>query len=123
MGKQHMKHEEGPQEPENLAFNEEQGSYEFDVQDQDSDWEHPADYDTISAGAHHDDSTFDNSNPFVGDEYADLKVLEEEELENNQMQVVDDRILKVSLMDKELAKDEEDYRADLDEEGYPKNDS
>lgn len=123
MGKQKTKQEEGPQEPNNLAYNEEEGSYELDVYDQDADWEHPMDYDTISKGADQDNSTYDDSNPYVGEEYADLKNLQQEELENNQMQVRDDRIVKVSSYDQELAKDEEDNRDDLDEEGYPKNDS
>lgn len=113
--------EEGPADPQDLAYNEKEGSFELDVQDQDPDWDHPMDYDTISEGAEDDDSTYDNSNPYVGEEYADREELQNEELDNNNMRVSDDRILRVSKLDEELSHNAEDDRDDLDEEGYPKN--
>ncbi len=114
--------EQGPQDPQDLAYNEEDDSYELDVNDEDPDWDHPSDYDTISEGAQDDDSTYDDSNPYVGDEYAPLEELREENLDDNGMHIEGDSIVKVSKIDEELAKDEEDLRDDLDEEGYPKND-
>lgn len=113
--------EQGPSDPQDLAYNEEEDSYELDVQDNDPEWEHPMDYDTISEGAQDDDSTYDDSNPYVGEEYADKEDLANEELGDNNMHISDDRILKVSKLDEDLSHNAEDDRDDLDEEGYPKN--
>ncbi|MDR2282037.1 MAG: hypothetical protein LBE37_02450 [Sphingobacterium sp.] len=109
-------------EVNDLAFDEERGSYRLDVDDNDPDWDHPADYDTLSRGAESDVSTYDASNPFVGSEYADLNDLKAEEWENSGMRVTGKGNFKLSKLDKEIAKDEEDRRDDLDEEGYPKRD-
>lgn len=106
-------------EVSDLAFDEEKGSYRFDVEDNDPDWDHPADYDTLSRGAEDDASTYDVSNPFVGSEYSDLDDLKKENLNNLGMRITGKSNLKLSKLDKEIAKDEEDYRDDLDEEGYP----
>ncbi|ULT22600.1 hypothetical protein KUH03_24950 [Sphingobacterium sp. E70] len=97
-------------------------SYELDVDDNDPDYDHPANYDTLSEGAIDDDSTYDNSNPFVGDEYADRENLEEDELEDAHMRIESFKHNRLSPLDKKLAQNEEDLRDDLDEEGYPKND-
>lgn len=108
-------------EVKNLAFDKEKGSYELDVNDNDPDWDHPANYETVSEGAEQDTSEYDSSNPFVGSEYADLEELQEQELEKSGMHITKAKNLKVSKLDKELGKDDEDLRDDLDEEGYPIN--
>lgn len=120
--KKNVEGEDANFEPRDLAYNEEDASYELDVNDKDPDWDHPANYDTLSEGAENDDSTYDSANPYVGDEYADLDELREDSLEDNNMRITDASNLRVSKKDEELAKDEEDYRDDLDAEGYPKND-
>ncbi|MFD2555795.1 hypothetical protein [Sphingobacterium tabacisoli] len=109
-------------EVNDLTYDEEKGSYRFDVDDDDPDWDHPADYDTLSQGAQEDLSTYDVSNPFVGSEYANLDNLKQEDLERSGMRITDKKNFKLSKLDKEISKDEEDYRDDLDEEGYPKRD-
>ncbi|VTP98053.1 MULTISPECIES: hypothetical protein [Sphingobacterium] len=114
--------DQGPRDPNNLAYDSEEDSYELDVNDRDPDWEHPSDYDTISEGAADDDSTYDSANPYVGDEYAPLEELREENLDDNNMHIEGESIVRVSKEDEELSRDAEDYRDDLDEEGYPKND-
>jgi len=114
--------EDYPDMDQNLAFNEELDSYEMDVDDEDPDYDHPANYDTISEGAIDDDSTYDDSNPFVGDEYANRDELKEEDLNNANMRVENIQHERLSPLDKKLAENEEDLRDDLDEEGYPKND-
>ncbi|WP_343564306.1 hypothetical protein [Sphingobacterium sp.] len=111
-----------PDSEQNLAYNDEMESYELDVDDNDPDYDHPADYDTLSEGAIDDDSTYDNSNPFVGDEYADREDLQEDELEDAHMRIETFNHNRLSPLDKKLAQNEEDLRDDLDEEGYPKND-
>ncbi|MDM1294753.1 hypothetical protein HX021_10685 [Sphingobacterium sp. N143] len=113
--------EDYPDMDQDLTFNEELDSYEMDVDDADPDYDHPADYDTISEGAIDDDSTYDDSNPFVGDEYADREELEEEGLEDAHMRIETFKHERLSPLDKKLAENEEDLRDDLDEEGYPKN--
>ncbi|WP_312187498.1 hypothetical protein [Sphingobacterium sp.] len=114
--------EDYPDMDQNLAFNEELDSYEMDVDDEDPDYDHPANYDTISEGAIDDDSTYDDSNPFVGDEYANRDELKEEDLNNANMRIENIQHESLSPLDKKLAENEEDLRDDLDEEGYPKND-
>ncbi len=114
--------DQGPNEPNNLAYNTEEDSYEMDVNDNDPDWDHPMDYDTISEGAVDDDSTYDSSNPYVGEEYASREELLKEDLEDDNMRIEDDDILKLSKLDEELSHNAEDDRDDLDEEGYPLND-
>ena len=111
-----------PDSEQNLAYNKDMDSYELDVDDNDPDYDHPANYDTLSEGAIDDDSTYDNSNPFVGDEYADREDLEEDELEDAHMRIENFKHNRLSPLDKKLAQNEEDLRDDLDEEGYPKND-
>ncbi|MEI2271179.1 hypothetical protein OHD16_03410 [Sphingobacterium sp. ML3W] len=112
-----------PDSEQNLAYNKDMDSYEMDVDDNDPDYDHPANYDTLSEGAIDDDSTYDNSNPFVGDEYADREDLEEDALEDAHMRIESFKHNRLSPLDKKLAQNEEDLRDDLDEEGYPKNDS
>lgn len=114
--------EQGPEEPQDLTYNEQEDSYEMDVSDEDPDWEHPMDYDTISEGAQDDDSTYDEANPFVGEEYAPKDELQEEALQDDQMHIDRGPIVHLSAEDEKLAEDQEDERGDLDEEGYPKKD-
>ena len=53
-----------------LSFDKEKQSYEFDVKGEDKNYDHPMPYETGPTGAVNDDSTFDEANPFVEDEYA-----------------------------------------------------
>ena len=107
-------------EVDGLSFDEEKGSYELDVDDDDPDWDHPADYATISEGAEEDSSRYDNSNPLVGNEYAELDELKEQNLNRSSMHITSEESLKVSKRDEELSQTKEDSRDDLDEEGYRK---
>ena len=104
-----------------LFYNEERGTYELDMADDDPDWDHPADYSTLSLGAEDDNSTYDVSNPFVGSEYSDLENLQEEELEQAHMRIADKRILKTATFDRVISADERTESTDLDQEGYPVN--
>lgn len=107
-------------EVNDLSYDERKGSYKLDVDDNDPDWDHPADYNTLSEGADNDMSTYDVSNPYVGSEYANLDDLKQEDLESLGMRITDKKNLKISKLDRDIAKDEEDFRDDLDEEGYPR---
>jgi len=106
-----------------LSYDKNKNSFEYDVKRTDSDYDHPLNYDTISAGAVNDDSTYDEANPYVGDEYADKDEIVDDELEELGMHVDNEgESVLLSPEDEILGRTEEDYRDDLDEEGYPKND-
>jgi len=108
---------------ENLAYDEVKGSYEFDVKGTNKEYDHPMGYETVAAGAKDDDSTYDEANPYVGDEYARNEEVAEDNLEELGMHVDNGESVRLSPEDEILARTPEDSREDLDEEGYPVNDS
>lgn len=105
-----------------LSYDKQKNSYEYDVKGEEKDYDHPLPYDTISTGAVNDDSTYDEANPYVGNEY-DEDGQVDEQIDGNGMYIDEtgDSVL-LDPTDKLLAQTEEDFRDDLDEEGYPKND-
>ncbi|TDG35224.1 hypothetical protein EZJ43_14085 [Pedobacter changchengzhani] len=107
---------------ENLSFDERKQSYELDVKGDNKDYDHPMGYETVATGAKDDDSTYDNSNPYVGDEYAKDEAIADDELDELGMHVDNGESVKLSSEDEILARTPEDDRDDLDEEGYPVND-
>ena len=107
-----------------LSYNKDKQSYELDVKGPDKDYDHPMPYETVAAGSIDDDSTYDEANPYVGDEYATNHEKAKDKLDELGMHIDNDGdSVKVSKEDEILARTEEDFRDDLDEEGYPKNDS
>ncbi|MES2418383.1 MAG: hypothetical protein V4541_09355 [Bacteroidota bacterium] len=105
-----------------LAFDKDKNSYEFDVKSNVKEYDHPLPYDTTAPNGEDSISTYDEANPYVGDEY-DLAEQAENALEDSAMHI--DRTGKsvnLSPEDSILARTPEDARDDLDEEGYPKND-
>lgn len=105
-----------------LKFNKEENSFEIDVKGEDKNYDHPLPYDTAAPGGEDMNSTYDESNPYIGDEY-DSKEELQNEMESPAMRVEEsDDYIAVDPIDKILAKTPEDLRDDLDEEGYPKND-
>ncbi|WP_113661913.1 hypothetical protein [Pedobacter nanyangensis] len=105
-----------------LSYNKDKNSFEFDVKGEEANYDHPLPYDTSAPNGEDSISTYDESNPYVGNEY-DPHGQVDEQLEDNGMRV-DETGESVLLdpADKILAQTEEDFRDDLDEEGYPKND-
>jgi len=112
-----------PENSENLSYDENKQSYEFDVKGRDRDYDHPMGYETIAAGAVDDDSTYDEANPYVGDEYAKDEDIINKELNELGMHIDYGESVKLSPEDEILARTPEDSRNDLDEEGYPINDT
>ena len=108
---------------ENLAFDEVKQSYGFDVKADDDEYDHPMGYEPVSAGARDDDSTYDEANPYVGDEYASNEDIADDNLEELAMHVDNGESVKLNTEDEILARTPEDDRDDLDEEGYPINDA
>ena len=107
---------------ENLSFDEVKQSYELDVKGDDEDYDHPMGYETVATGAKDDDSTYDEANPYVGDEYASNEDIADDNLEELGMHVDNGESVKLKTEDEILARTPEDDRNDLDEEGYPIND-
>ncbi len=105
-----------------LSYDPEKKSYEYDVPATEKTYDHPVNYETVSTGAVNDDSTYDEANPYVGDEYAQIKDATDDALHEMSMRVEEEDHLKTSVEDQILARTDEDMRDDLDEEGYPKND-
>ena len=112
------------QDFKNLSFDKDKKSYELDVKGADKDYDHPMPYETVAAGSVDDNSTYDEANPYVGDEYATDIEKAQDKLDELGMHVDNDgESVFLSPEDEILGKTEEDYRDDLDEEGYPKNDA
>jgi len=120
--KLHSTTENGEVNKENLSFDERKQSYELDVKGTEPDYDHPMGYETVATGAVDDDSTYDEANPYVGDEYASDDEIADDKLEELGMHVDNGESVKLSAEDEILARTPEDNRDDLDEEGYPIND-
>ncbi|MNJ97549.1 hypothetical protein D3C87_153000 [compost metagenome] len=105
-----------------LSYDKDKNSFEFDVKGEEKDYDHPLPYDTSAPNGEDSISTYDEANPYVGNEY-DEDGQVEEQIDGNAMHIDEtgDSVL-LDPADKLLAQTEEDFRDDLDEEGYPKND-
>lgn len=109
---------------DNLTFNEDEDSFEIDVESEDPDYQHPDPYDTAVKSGSDDNSDYDEANPTAVDEYRRADGQEAESILSNEFGMHIDRgdIVELSPEDEYLARTEEDERGDLDEEGYPKKD-
>lgn len=108
-------------EARNLKYNEEENSYELDVEAEDEDYQHADPYDTAADNGDDMDSDYDEANPYVGDEYEKRHSLKDD-LSNLGMHKTDADHLKMSKRDEKNSHVPEDDRDDLDAEGYPKKD-
>lgn len=106
---------------DDLEFDEENDSYELDVEGTAKDYRHPDPYDSSAKNGEDMDSDWDEANLLVGDEY-DKEGSFEEEMEESAIHISNKSIVELSALDELLAETPEDERTDLDEEGYPKND-
>lgn len=104
-----------------LAYNEDENSYEWDVKSTDPDYIHPDPYDTSVPNGGDFDSDYDEANPTAVDEY-DKDASLETDLGDLGMHISGGDIVQLNDVDEELSQTAEDERDDLDEEGYPKND-
>lgn len=106
-----------------LSFDKKKNSYELDVKGTDKDYDHPLPYETTAANGGDENSDYDEANPYIGDEYAQRKEKAESDLDDLGMHIDDGDIVAVAPEDEYLARTPEDDRTDLDEEGYPVNDT
>lgn len=107
---------------EDLSFNEDDDSFEYDVKSDDPEYDHPDPYNTAVKNGADMDSTYDEANPYDAvDEYIPNESLETD-VDQLGMHIDDGKIVEVDPIDDILSRTPEDNRSDLDEEGYPKND-
>jgi hypothetical protein len=107
---------------ENLSFNEEDDSFELDVESDDPDYDHPDPYHTSVKNGADFDSSYDEANPYdAGDEYIPNESLETD-VDDLAMHIDKGDIVHLDPMDEVISRTPEDSRDDMDEEGYPKND-
>ncbi|HEY1025608.1 MAG TPA: hypothetical protein VGE26_10625 [Sphingobacteriaceae bacterium] len=104
---------------DDLAYNENDDSYELDVESTDQEYDHPDPYNSSAPNGSDFDSDYDEANPLVSNEY-DKDASLETDLDNLGMHVNSGNIVELSETDEDLARTPEDDRDDLDEEGYPK---
>jgi len=105
-----------------LKFNADSNSYEYDVKSDDPDYDHPDPYNTSVKNGDDMNSTYDEANPYDAvDEYIPNESLEDD-VDQLGMHVEDAEDLELDPTDVALSHTPEDDRDDLDEEGYPKND-
>nr|WP_294789869.1 hypothetical protein [uncultured Mucilaginibacter sp.] len=107
---------------EQLSFNADDNSYEYDVKSDDPDYDHPDPYNTSVKNGEDSNSTYDEANPYAVDEYIPNESLETD-VDRLGMHI-DSKgsIVDLDPIDEVLGHTPEDDRDDLDEEGYPKND-
>ncbi|HEY5327761.1 MAG TPA: hypothetical protein VIJ27_12230 [Mucilaginibacter sp.] len=107
---------------EDLSYNAEENSFEYDVKSDDPDYVHPDPYNTSAKNGADMNSTYDEANPFDAvDEYIPNESLETD-VDKLGMHIDDGEITEIDTIDRVLGHTPEDDRDDLDEEGYPKND-
>jgi hypothetical protein len=108
---------------ENLTYNAEDDSFEYDVESDDPDYDHPDPYNTSVKNGADMNSTYDEANPYDAvDEYIPNESLETD-VDDLSMHIDNGKIVRVDRVDDILSRTPEDKRTDLDEEGYPKNDT
>src|SRR3984885_15770848 len=105
-----------------LKFNADDNSYEYDVKSDDPDYDHPDPYNTSVKNGDDMNSTYDEANPYDAvDEYIPNESLETD-VDKLGMHIDEGEIVELDATDRALSHTPEDSRTDLDEEGYPKND-
>lgn len=107
---------------DNLSFDKEKNTFEVDVKGKDKDYDHPFPYETPSDNGADFNSDYDEANPYIGDEYSKKENQVKNGLDDFGMHVDNGESVEVTPEDEYLSRTAEDYRDDLDEEGYPLND-
>jgi len=107
---------------ENLNYNPDDNSYEYDVKSDDPDYDHPDPYRTTAKNGEDFNSTYDEANPYDVDGEFDEDRSLETDVDELGMHIDNGESVEVDPVDAALSHTPEDDRDDLDEEGYPKND-
>jgi hypothetical protein len=107
----------------NLNYDEELNSFEYDVKGDNPDYDHPDPYDTTVKNGEDFNSTYDEANPYDTNGEYDANRSIETDVDSLGMHIDSGKIVELDPRDEALAHTPEDDRDDLDEEGYPKNDT
>lgn len=107
---------------QNLSYDKDKNSFEFDVKGEEKEYDHPLPYDTSAPNGEDSISSYDEANPYNGSEYDDQEQIGEN-LEEAGMHIDNGESVELAPEDELLARTAEDDRNDLDEEGYPVNDT
>lgn len=107
---------------DNLSYDKDKNSFVFDVKGAEKEYDHPLPYDTSAPNGEDSISTYDEANPYNGSEYNDVEQIGEN-LEEAGMHIDNGQSVELNPEDELLGRTAEDEREDLDEEGYPINDS
>jgi len=108
---------------EDLSYNADDDSFEYDVKSEDPDYDHPDPYHTSVKNGADMNSSYDEANPYDAvDEYIPNESLETDVDQLGMHIDSKGKILEVDPIDDILSRTPEDSRTDLDEEGYPLND-
>ena len=106
-----------------LKYDADEDSYEIEVASDDPDYDPPSLFETAAPGGSDANSDYDEANPYdIQGEYASKRNLETD-ADSLGMHVEDAEDEELDPIDKALSHTPEDDRDDLDEEGYPKNDT
>ncbi|MDA9555426.1 hypothetical protein N9R54_04255 [Pelobium sp.] len=106
-------------EAQNLKYNQQEDSFELDIESDDEEYQHEDPYDTVADAGEDMNSDYDQANPYVGDEY-DKNLSLITDAEKLGMRITTDDYFQLDEFDAEIGKTPEDDREDLDDEGYPK---
>lgn len=107
---------------EDLSYNPDDNSYEYDVKSDDPDYDHPDPYHTTAKNGEDFNSTYDEANPYDVDGEFDEDRSLETDVDELGMHIDNGESVEIDPVDAALSHTPEDDRDDLDEEGYPKND-
>ena len=108
---------------DDLNYDENTNSYELDVKGDNPDYDHPDPYDTTVKNGEDFNSTYDEANPFDTKGEYDTDRSLESDVDALGMHIDSGKIVELNPRDAALARTPEDDRDDLDEEGYPINDT
>ncbi|EDM34990.1 hypothetical protein PBAL39_07925 [Pedobacter sp. BAL39] len=107
---------------DNLSYDKNKNSFEFDVKGEEKDYDHPLPYDTSAPNGEDSISSYDEANAYSGKDYNDAEEVGEN-LEEAGMHIDHGESVELTPEDELLARTPEDDRSDLDEEGYPVDDT
>jgi hypothetical protein len=110
-------------DPADLNYDEDINSYELDVKGDNPDYDHPDPYDTTVKNGEDFNSTYDEANQYDTKGEYDANRSIETDAEILGMHIDSGKIVELDPRDAALAHTPEDDRDDLDEEGYPINDT
>lgn len=107
---------------EDLKYDADDNSYSYDVKSDNPDYQHEDPYNTSVKNGEDMNSTYDEANPYdATEEYIPKESLATDVGKLGMHLEKEEELFDLNPIDKALGHTPEDDRDDLDEEGYPKN--